>query len=152
MVGVYPGAHGTRVPGTMVHIPYHPRWQYTRVPVPPFSSKRLFPLGAIGVFSAKLSGKHVFSGLRSMFYCVPGHLPGIRVTDPGIPRSGTKQNGECFFTFWQTGGTRKTVTFRTFPDPEHTVIRELLKPAQPCFWPFSVLSRDVPETGLFRDS
>ena len=42
--------HGTM--GTMVQPPPLPRWQYTRVPIPPFPAARRNPLGATGVFSA----------------------------------------------------------------------------------------------------
>ena len=73
---VYPGRHGTMVPGVPWYISHTPPGG--NIPgclPPPFPSIRLFPLGAVGVFSVELPGKHVFSGSQSVFYCVRRALP-----------------------------------------------------------------------------
>ena len=79
-------------------------------------------------------------------------LSRIWTPESGKTGSATKRNGEYFRHFCQTGRTRKSDLFRYFPDPDHTVIRELVRTRTTGFWPKTGHLGTCARKPVFRDS
>ena len=105
------GTQGTMVPwypSTMVHSPYPPRWQYTRVPYTSFSGFWALSVGRHrSVSRVNVRKTRLFRVPIRVLLCQQGTRPGIRSRIPGFLDPSPNKTESISVTFVRTAGPRK---------------------------------------------